>query len=86
VTQDYAQLCQQYHVASVVGDSYAAEWVKSSWVKAGISYAASDLPKSQIYLEVLPLFTRGLVRLPDHPTLLRELRLLERQTHRGGRD
>jgi hypothetical protein len=35
---------------------------------------------------VLPLFTRGLVKLPDHPTLLRELRLLERQAHRGGRE
>jgi hypothetical protein len=60
--------------------------VKSSWLKAGIPYSASELPKSQIYLETPPLFTRGLVRLPDHPTLLRELRLLERQTHRGGRD
>jgi hypothetical protein len=32
------------------------------------------------------LWTRGLVRLPNHPRLLKELRLLERQTHRGGRD
>jgi hypothetical protein len=35
--------------------------------------------KSQIYLECLPLFARGL-------RLLRELRLLERHTHRSGRD
>jgi len=27
-----------------------------------------------------------LVRLPDHGRLLNELRLLERQTHRGGKD
>jgi hypothetical protein len=31
-------------------------------------------------------FARGLVRLPNHPRLLRELRLLERHTHRSGRD
>jgi hypothetical protein len=46
----------------------------------------SDIPKSQIYLEAAPLFARGLVVLPDHPRLLRELRLLERRTHRSGRD
>jgi hypothetical protein len=34
----------------------------------------------------LPLFARHLVRLPEHPKLLRELRLLERRTHRGGKD
>jgi hypothetical protein len=45
----------------------------------------SDIPKSQIYRECIPLFTRGLVRLPDHAVLLRELRLLERTTHRGGK-
>jgi hypothetical protein len=32
------------------------------------------------------MFTRGLVSLPDHPVLLRELRLLERRTHPSGRD
>jgi hypothetical protein len=32
------------------------------------------------------LFTRGLAQLPDHPKLLRELRLLERRTHRSGKD
>jgi hypothetical protein len=32
------------------------------------------------------LFARGLVRLPDHARLLRELRLLERHTHRSGKD
>jgi hypothetical protein len=46
----------------------------------------SALAKSDIYLEVIPFFTRGLVRLPEHPKLIRELRLLERHTHRSGRD
>jgi hypothetical protein len=32
------------------------------------------------------LFTRGLVSMPDHQRTLRELRLLERRTHRSGRD
>jgi hypothetical protein len=86
VTKQYADLCRQYHLTTVTGDFYAAQWVSSAWAECGISYVKSELNKSQIYLEVLPLFARGLVRLPDHPKLLRELRLLERSTHRSGKD
>jgi hypothetical protein len=86
VTKAYASLLQEYGISTVTGDSYAAQWVAGSWSKCGVHYTRSELPKSQIYLEAIPLFARGLVRLPDHPRLLRELRLLERQTHRGGRD
>jgi hypothetical protein len=51
-----------------------------------VGYVKSELPKSAIYLECVPLFTRGLVGLPDHSRLLRELRLLEHHTHRSGKD
>ena len=86
VTKQYAALCKDYRVRSVVGDNYSAQWVAGAWSQSGVGYERSELPKSQIYLEALPLFTRGLVRLPDHPKLLRELRLLERHTHRSGKD
>jgi hypothetical protein len=86
VTRQYAALCQEYRVREVVGDAYAAEWVANAWRDTGVAYQKSELTKSEIYLECVPLFTRGIVRLPDHPQLLRELRLLERQTHRSGRD
>jgi hypothetical protein len=39
-----------------------------------------------LYLESLPLWTRGLVSIPDHPALVRELRLLERIPGRIGKD
>ena len=64
----------------------AGHWQTPPVLATNISYIQSDIPKSRIYLEVLPLFARGLVRLPDHGRLLNELRLLERQTHRGGKD
>jgi hypothetical protein len=86
ITNGYAKLLKEYRVDTVVGDRYAAEWVAAAWRDTGINYTQSDLSKSEIYLEVLPLFTRGLVRLPDHSKLLRELRLLERIAHRGGRE
>ncbi len=81
-----AALLKDYRIGTICGDAYAAEWVAGAWRGTGISYVKSDLPKSQIYLECIPLFTRGLVRLPDHAKLLRELRLLERHTHRSGKD
>jgi hypothetical protein len=86
VTKEYAELLQQYRISGVTGDNYAAQWVAGAWLDTGIVYTTSDIPKSAIYLECLPLFTRGLVRLPDHAKLIRELRLLERVTHRGGKD
>ena len=85
-TREYAALLKEYRIGAIVGDNYAKEWVQSAWRRTGITYTRSDLRKSDIYLECQPLFTRGLVRLPDHPTLIRELRLLERYTHRGGKD
>jgi hypothetical protein len=86
VTQEFAALCREYGVGSVVGDSYSAEWVASAWRAAGIGYQPCDISKSEVYLETLPLFTRGLISMPDHKQLIRELRLLERHTHRSGRD
>jgi hypothetical protein len=86
ITKTYAALLSEYGISSVVGDAYAAGWVSGAWGSVGVTYRRSELPKSQIYLETIPLFTRGLARLPDHPRLLRELRLLERKTHRSGKD
>jgi hypothetical protein len=86
VTAEFAVLAKQYHLNSVRGDYYSAGWVEGAWREHGIRYERSDKSKSEIYLEVLPVFTRGLTSLPNHPQLLKELRLLERRTHVSGRD
>jgi hypothetical protein len=86
VTKDYARLCRDYRVFEIVGDKYAAEWVAQSFRDAGMRYRQEVRSKSDLYLEALPLFTRGLIALPDHAALIRELRLFERATHKGGRD
>jgi hypothetical protein len=82
----YAKLLQDYGVGEVTGDSYSETWVETAFQDQGIVYQRSEMKKSQLYLESLPLFTRGAISIPDHQQLLREVRLLERQTHRGGRD
>jgi hypothetical protein len=85
LTQEYAALCKDYRVTGVTGDKYAREWVASAWRKCSLPYAPATLTASETYLEALPLWTRGAVRIPDHPTLLRELRLLERVPARLGK-
>ena len=86
VTQEYAATAQG--VSRFPGDRRRLCLTVGSWrlAQGRHRYFKSELPKSQIYLECLPLFARGLVRLPNHQRLLRELRLLERHTHRSGRD
>jgi len=86
VAKDFAALCREYRVDEIVGDRYSAEWVASAFSDAGITYTPAEKNKSELYLESLPLFTRAAIRIPDHAPLLRELRLLERRTHKGGRD
>ena len=68
------------------GDNYSAAWVEVAFRDAGIKYVRSEKPKSALYLEALPLFARGAVSIPNHARLIRELRLLERRTHRSGKD
>jgi hypothetical protein len=71
VTRQYAELCTAYKIHTVVGDAYGREWVAGAWRSAGKEYTRSPRPKGELYLESLPVFTRGLARLPDHARLVR---------------
>ena len=75
---------KDYKVHSVTGDAYGAAWVETSFTKQGIKYIRSEMNKSQLYLEMLPGFMRQNLSIPNHPRLLRELRLLERRTSAWG--
>jgi hypothetical protein len=86
VVENIAGLCKSYGCRTVMGDRYAAGWVRQSFEKAGITYRASKLDKSAAYLEVLPLFSQGRIQLLDHAVLISELQCLERRTRAGGKD
>jgi hypothetical protein len=86
VTERFAQIVRAYRCTRVTGDNYAGEWVADAWRSQGLAYERADLPASQLYQEAVPLFTREEISIPDHPQLIRELRLLERRTSRMGRD
>jgi hypothetical protein len=86
VAQEFAQLAREYGCTKMIGDAFAGEWVASAFLDAGMRYEVSPLRKSDLYLEALPAFNRGGVRVPNHERLLRELRTLERRVHRSGKD
>jgi hypothetical protein len=86
VVAEYAALAKEYGCREITADHYSAAWAESEFRAAGITLKRSDKPASQLYIESLPLFMRGVVSIPNHPRLVRELRLLERRTSRSGRD
>lgn len=86
VTKEFSVLLRSYRCYEVVGDRYSGEWVREAFDKNGISYKHSELTKSEIYLESLPLFSQGCVDLLDIQPLTVELMQLERRTSRNGRD
>ncbi len=86
VVAEFSELAKGYACGVIQGDRYGGAWIETAFRDAGVSYRPSKLPKSEIYLETGPLFAQGRVRLPDEPSLLSELRQLERRTRSGGKD
>jgi hypothetical protein len=85
-TTEFATLLKAYGVHKVTGDRYAGEWVREPFRRNGIEYLVSEVPKSDIYRDVLPLFNAGRAQLLDNKRLINQLCSLERRTARGGRD
>ncbi len=82
-------LCDLFRSAriyTVVGDRWSQGFTVDSFSKCGIAYQYCELDRSEVYLEVLGLFTSGRVRLIDNNRLVAQFAGLERRTSPGGRD
>ena len=86
VVAEAAALLRAYGVAEVTGDRFAGAWPAEAFAREGISYQPAACDKSTTYVDTLPLFASGRVRLLDHARLAHQLTALERRTTRGGRD
>src|SRR5262249_49927449 len=73
-------------VREVTGDRYGSQWVKERFQQHEISYRDSDLSRSEIYLELLPLLNSGKLELLDNTRLVQQLCSLQRKTDSSGRD
>jgi hypothetical protein len=85
-TEQIAETLKSYGLSQTVGDKYAAQWVVDAFAKCGIKYCHSERDRSSIYLDALPLFTSGRVRLLDNKRLINQFASLERRTSSIGRD
>ena len=77
---------QQYGIRRAVGDNYGAEFTAAAFAANGIAYIKSPLPKSALYLELLPVLCSGAIELIDDEILVNQLASLERRTRSGGKD
>jgi hypothetical protein len=59
VVAEVAALLQSYRTSTVVGDRYAGESPREAFRSCGIEYEVSELDRSRLYLELLPLVNAG---------------------------
>jgi hypothetical protein len=86
VVAEIAVTLKEYKIRSITGDRFAGEWPRESFRAHGVAYRVSELDRSSLYLELLPMVQAGTIELPDDLKLLRELRGLERRRGPSGKD
>lgn len=84
--KDFAEVLRRYGITTVTGDRYGGEWPRQRFREHGIAYEPSARPKSDLYLDLLPLLNAGRVELLDNARLTAQLCGLERRTARSGKD
>jgi hypothetical protein len=85
-TDEIVRLLLRYGCRMTNGDRYAAAWVTTAFEKRGISYLHCELPRSSLYLNLLPHVNSKTIRLLDIPRAVHQIAALERRTGRGARD
>jgi hypothetical protein len=86
VVAEFAKVIRRYQLTKCTGDRYAGEWVSQSFKNAGVQYVPSELSRSEIYSELLPLLNSRRIELLDNPCCLSQLTNLERRTGSSGKD
>jgi hypothetical protein len=86
VVAEFSALLKSYRVTRAEADRWGGDWVGEAFRKNGITVEPSAKPKSDIYVELLPMLNATRCSLLDNPRLVGQLCGLERRTSRGGRD
>ena len=86
VCEEFAKVLRSYRVYTVLGDRYGGEWPREQFRKFGVNYQPADKPKSELYIDTLPLINSCRLELLDEPRSINQLCNLECRTARGGRD
>ena len=84
--KEIADNLRRYGIYQAQADRYAGQFPTEHFAKSHITIRAAEKPKSDLYVELLPMLNSGKVEIPDNPRLIAQLLNLERRTARGGRD
>ena len=79
---------KSYKLTATMGDDHAKGWVVAELGRHhfGFEPRPTEMDRSALYLETLPLFSAGRVRLLDSERLVSQYAALERRVMPGGRD
>jgi hypothetical protein len=88
LVKEFCEVIKSYHATDVHGDDYAAELTRELFNKNGVTYRSTELNKSQIYSQCIPILNSpGRVELLDDKVMATQFVQLERRVGRGtGRD
>ena len=86
VVREACELLKSYRISEIRGDRYAAAFNEEKFRENGIAYRPSEKPKSDLYLNTLPMMNSGRVELLDNQRLITQLIALERRTGRDSVD
>jgi hypothetical protein len=86
VVAEIVALMRQYRCSKIVGDKYGAQWTVEAFARAGARYEPSELDRSAIYMNCLPIFTSGRARLLDNQKMVSQFAASERRTFSTGRE
>jgi hypothetical protein len=86
VAIEFAATLKSYGISTAISDRYGGIWPVEVFGKYGIRVEQSARPKSDLYLDLLPLLNSRRIELLDVPRLAAQLIGLERRTARSGKD
>jgi hypothetical protein len=87
ICAEFAVTLKSYGITKIFGDRYAGAFPVEQFRAFGIALDSEGIrPKSDLYVDLLPLINSGRIELLDNARLISQLCSLERRTSRGGRD
>jgi hypothetical protein len=86
VCKEFADTIKAYGLTSARADNYALQWPRERMAVHGVDVGTEPLPKSKIYLSLLPLLNSRRVEMLDDAVMVKQLCNLQRHTAHGGHD
>jgi hypothetical protein len=86
VCLEFSAALKSYGISTIQSDRWGGTWPVEAFASYGVRVEQAAKPKSDLYVDLLPLLNSRRIVLLDIPRLVTQLVGLERRTARGGRD